>query len=68
MDIYKHTFRNGKVLCFLRPAETIIGKWAIETRLFNKSKWEKNVNLPLFETKEQAEEYLRENCKENAAE
>lgn len=58
MKTFIKRFKSRKISHFLRPVQLVTGAWAIETRLFNKPDFEINMNYPLFDTAEQAEEFL----------
>lgn len=58
MATYIKRFKSGKISHFLRPCKIITGKWAIATRNYNKPDFIVNMNYPLFDTEQQAEDYL----------
>lgn len=58
MKTYIKRFKNGKISHYLRATQIITGKFAIETRNFNKSDFVVNMNYPMFDTLEDAEKYL----------
>ena len=60
MANYIKRSRTGKTLLFLRAAQIKPQKYAIETKLYNQEAYEININLPFFDTKEEAENYLSE--------
>ena len=67
MRTFINRFQNGKIKHFLRPVQIITGKYAIETRNYNKPDFVVNMNYPLFDTLEDAENYLSIVFKEEAA-
>ncbi|MCM1165645.1 MAG: hypothetical protein NC401_06505 [Ruminococcus sp.] len=52
---------SGKITAYLRVYQLKSGKCGIETRIYNKEKWEVNVNLPLFDSQEETEKWLKSN-------
>lgn len=56
--MYIKRFKTGKVSHYLRPVQLITGRWAIETKIYNKSDFVVNMNYPVFDTFEDADKYL----------
>lgn len=61
MKTYFNRLQSGKKVTFLRVCQIITGKYAIETRNYKDRSFVVNVNLPMFDTQEQAEAYLADN-------
>lgn len=55
---YIRKLKSGKITAYLRVYKMRIGKYGIQTRLFNKDEWEHNINFPIFNSKKAAEKYL----------
>ena len=50
---------NEKITAYLRPVQMKSKKYCIESRLVKSENWEYNINLPIFDTFNQANGYLK---------
>lgn len=57
---YIHKLRSGKAICFVKVEQLYSGKYALQRRLVHSDKWEWVMSLPIFDSKEQAEKYMKE--------
>ena len=62
--VFARRLSSGKITAFLRVYRRITGDYTIETRLFNKDKWESNINMPLFNERKDTENWLKSNYEE----
>lgn len=58
---FTHRFKSGRVMTYLRAEKMASGKFGIQTRAFNKQRWENNISLPLFDSFADANRWLAEN-------
>jgi hypothetical protein len=56
--IFKRFTESNKLIMTARLRLLGIGKFAFETSLFGEKPYETNINMPLFDTEEQAYEWI----------
>ena len=58
VTMYKRVFRSGVIVNVARLRLLGIGKYAFETSLFGEKPFELNMNIPMFDTAEQAHDWI----------
>ena len=58
--MYIDRFKSGRISHYLKPVETITGKYAIATSNLHPDTFICNMNYPLFSNREDAEKFLSE--------
>lgn len=56
---YIHRLQSGKAVCFVKVEQLHSGKYALQRCLIGSDKWEWVMSLPIFDSKEQAEKYIK---------
>lgn len=56
--VFKRFAESNKLIMMARLRLLGIGKFAFETSLFGEKPYETNVNMPLFDTEEQAYDWI----------
>ena len=54
---FVHTLKSGKTVLFGRTTRLLSGKYAVETRTI-KGEFQLNMNIPMFNTENEARDYL----------
>lgn len=55
---YKRYLSNGELVQVAKIVLMGIGKYSFKTSLFGTKPWELNINMPMFDTEEEADKWI----------